>query len=203
MAVKLSELLDHPPFGLRLVTSAAAEDRIVLGVTPTDGANPGRWLAPGYLVMTSGIALRGSIEKQTRFIEEVHQAGAPAVGLSLNETFKSAPEAMIKRSEELGLPMFTAPYALPWREISSFIMRAAAAEEDQGLSRDHGAGLPAGRPQRGRADHGPGHPASPRAPCGRGRLFPGRRRPCGRGISPCGRHVARSPRRAGGCAARP
>lgn len=134
MAVKLSDLLDHEPFGLRLVTSTAAARQVVLGVTAIEWPEPGRWLAPGYLVMTNGMALRGSVEKQQRFIEEVHQAGAPAVGLWVDATFKNAPPAMVERADALGLPMFIAPYELPSREIISFVMRSALTDE-QSLSR--------------------------------------------------------------------
>jgi purine catabolism regulator len=134
MALKLSELLDHEPFDLRLVTGTAPTTQVVLGVTAIEWPEPGRWLAPGYLVMTNGMALRGSIEKQQRFVEEVHRAGAPAVGLWVRATFKTAPPAMVERADAMGLPMFTAPYELPSREIISFVMRSALIEE-QSLSR--------------------------------------------------------------------
>lgn len=135
MAVKLSELLDHEPFQLRLVTRPDEEKPVVLGVTAIEWPEPGPWLAPGYLVMTNGMALRGSVEKQHLFVEEVHRAGAPAVGLWVKATFKTAPAAMVERAEVLGLPMFTAPYELPSREIVSFVNRSTLTEYEQGLSR--------------------------------------------------------------------
>jgi hypothetical protein len=135
MSVKLSELLDQKPFRVRLETRTASTDRVLTGAYATEWPEPGRWLAPGHLVMTNGIALRGSVAKQRRFVEEVHGAGAAGICLSVPATFKTVPPAMLETAEALGLPIMTTPYDLPFREITAFVMRSALGAEARHLSR--------------------------------------------------------------------
>jgi purine catabolism regulator len=135
MSAWLSDLLDHEPFGLGLVTSNVSTNLIVRGVTATEWTEPGPWFAPGYAVITNGMALRGSAEKQRGFIDDVHSAGVPAVGLWLPAIFRTAPVEMIGQAEAVGMPMFTIPPHIPSREIISFVMRGALTDEDRSLSR--------------------------------------------------------------------
>lgn len=121
--MRLGELLAHDDFGLRPVTSGG-EDRLVTGAHSIELPDPGRWIAPGYLVLTTGLAVRGSVERQRAFIASLAVARAAALGFGAGVNFASTPEAIVSAAEEAGLPVFEVPLATAFRDVIRFVMSA-------------------------------------------------------------------------------
>jgi purine catabolism regulator len=131
----LGDLIAHPPLGLELATTGGRLDRVVKGAHAIDLLPPAPWIGSGYVVLTTGLALRGSAARQREFVSSVADADAAAVGLGVGVVFKSIPRPMLETAEERGLALFTVPYAVPFRDIIRFVTASTLRGEAAQLAR--------------------------------------------------------------------
>src|SRR5690242_18023318 len=115
----LADLLAEESFGLELLTGGA--DAPVLGAHAVEVDAPARWLAADWIMLTTGVRLRGNVEAQRALVPQLEDGGVCALGFGVGLGFKRVPPALVEVAEEHGFPVFAVPYETPFREIIHFV----------------------------------------------------------------------------------
>jgi purine catabolism regulator len=132
--VRLGELLAQREFKLRLLRGSGGE-RAITGAHAIEVNDPGRWIAPGYLVLTTGLAMRGSVQKQRDFVDSLARARAGAIGFGVGVNFVETPRGVLRAAEEAKLPVFEVPLETAFRDLIRFVLSANASEDVRQLYR--------------------------------------------------------------------
>jgi purine catabolism regulator len=133
--LRLFELIRDTSFGLQLVTRGTSTNRRIDGGHVVEMSDPGQWLAPNYLALTTGVALKGRVARQEEFVASVQRAGGTALGFGVGVRFRRIPPAIIAAGEQLGLPIVSVPLEVPFREVLTFISRSTLTTGFQDFSR--------------------------------------------------------------------
>jgi purine catabolism regulator len=136
MRLTLGDLLDQPDFGLELCTGGPqARGAPVDGAHSIDLRDPVRWLGEHWIMLTTGVQLRGSATAQRRLVAQLADGGQTALGLGLGIAMRRVPTALLREAERLAFPLFTVPLETPFREIVSFVNRSALSADLHVLQR--------------------------------------------------------------------
>lgn len=128
-AFRLSDLLGHDAFGLKLVSGDDdAPRRVVSGVHTVESAKPTQWLAPSWVMLTLGMRLRGSAQKQRALIAELDEAGIAALGFAIG-IFEQLPKPLVEEARARKFPVFAVPFETNFREITTFANRALLSSD--------------------------------------------------------------------------
>jgi purine catabolism regulator len=136
MALVLRELLDQPELGLELVAGTpAALRRPVAGAHAIEIPSPTRWLDRNWVLLTTGIRLRGDTAAQRALVAEAAEAGLSAIGFGIEVIFRSVPAALLDEARRREFPLFTIAGGTPFRELVRFVDRALASDDFRVLRR--------------------------------------------------------------------
>jgi purine catabolism regulator len=124
----LADLLAEETFGLELLTGDA--DVPVRGAHAVEVDAPARWLAPDWVMLTTGVRLRGNVEAQRALVPQLEEGGVSALGFGVGLGFKRVPPALVEVAGERGFPVFAVPYETPFREIIHFIDSALSGGDE-------------------------------------------------------------------------
>jgi purine catabolism regulator len=120
--LRLGDLLVEDAFRLELLsggTDAAARD--VAGAHAVEVSSPARWLGRGWIMLTTGVRLRGNTSAQRELVPQLEAAGATALGFGVGLGFKRVPPALVEVARTHDFPVFAVPYETPFREIIHFV----------------------------------------------------------------------------------
>lgn len=132
----LGDLLDQHEFGLMQLTGPPdARDRRVSGVHSIEISHPARWLAPDWVMLTTGVRLRGRPQEQRQLVTELAENGVTALGFALDVVFKTAPQPLIEQAAKLDFPVFGVPLQTPFRDVTAFVQRSLLSSEMRALQR--------------------------------------------------------------------
>ncbi|WP_320668847.1 PucR family transcriptional regulator [Patulibacter defluvii] len=132
----LRDLLEHRELGLELLAGGpAASDRRVSGAHSIELAQPARWLAPDWVMLTSGLRLEDDEPAQRQLVRELHRHSAAALGFGTELVFDEVPPAIVDEARELGFPVFRVPLTTPFRELIAFVHRSLLSSEMRTLQR--------------------------------------------------------------------
>src|SRR5919109_747840 len=127
----LADLLAEESFGLELLSGGPdAGSRPVRGAHAVEVDAPARWLAPDWVMLTTGVRLRGNVEAQRALVPQLEEGGVSALGFGVGLGFKRVPPALVEVAEQHGFPVFAVPYETPFREIIHFIDSALTSAEE-------------------------------------------------------------------------
>jgi purine catabolism regulator len=130
--LRLGDLLAEEAFGLELVSGGRdAAEREVRGAHTVEVAAPERWLARDWVMLTTGVRLRGSADAQRALVGSLEAAGVTALGFGVGLGFKRVPSALAASAEAHGFPVFAVPYATPFREIVRYVDNALTGGEER------------------------------------------------------------------------
>src|SRR5213082_2172601 len=91
-ALTLGDLLAERSFGLELVAgNPDSRERSVLGAHAVEVEHPTRWLAEGWVMLTTGMRLRGNAGAQVSLLEELDAYRVAALGIDIGTVFKRVP----------------------------------------------------------------------------------------------------------------
>jgi purine catabolism regulator len=120
--LRLGDLVAEESFGLELLTGEPeAARRTVLGAHAVEVDAPSRWLARDWVMLTTGVRLRGNVDAQRALVPELDAGGVAALGFGVGLGFKRVPPALLEVARERGFPVFAVPYETPFREIIHFV----------------------------------------------------------------------------------
>jgi purine catabolism regulator len=126
----LSDLLSEESLGLSPLTGGpASRARRVSGAHAIETEHPARWLAPDWVMLTTGVALRGHPDTQRTLIEELEAAHISALGFGVGVVFKRIPPALLEEANRRAYPLFEIPLKTPFREVISSVHRSLAGCE--------------------------------------------------------------------------
>ncbi len=132
----MKEVLAQPSLGLRLVTSdQSALATSVTGAHSFEISRPTRWFSAHWIALTTGLRLKGRPAEQRELVKELHSAGIAALGFALDVNFRAVPPGLLEAAEELGLPVFTVPFATGFAEIIAFVNQALLSPNVNALRR--------------------------------------------------------------------
>lgn len=136
MALTLGDLLDEPDFRLTLRTGGkAARAAPVHGAHSIDVPDPVRWLPEHWVMLTTGLGLRGRAAEQRRLVAQLSEGGIAALGFGLEVVVRGVPAALLDEARRRDFPLFTVPLDVPFREIMSFVNRSALSADLHDLRR--------------------------------------------------------------------
>jgi PucR family transcriptional regulator, purine catabolism regulatory protein len=130
--LRLSDLLDEDSFRLELLSGGpAAGAREVRGAHAVEVDSPARWLGRDWIMLTTGVRLRGNVEAQRGLIPQLEAGAAAALGFGVGLGFKRVPPALVEAARERSFPLFEVPYETPFREIIHFVDSSLTSGEEQ------------------------------------------------------------------------
>ena len=92
---------------------------------------PARWLGPDWIMLTTGVRLRGNAEAQRALVPQLQAEGVRALGFGIGLGFKRVPPALVEVARARGFPVFAVPYETPFREIIHFVDSSLTSGEEQ------------------------------------------------------------------------
>jgi PucR family transcriptional regulator, purine catabolism regulatory protein len=127
----LADLLAEESFGLDLLTGGpGAAERSVRGAHAVEVDAPARWLAADWIMLTTGVRLRGNVEAQRALVPQLEEGGISALGFGVGLGFKRVPPALVEVADQRGFPVFSVPYETPFREIIHFVDSALTSGDE-------------------------------------------------------------------------
>jgi purine catabolism regulator len=130
--LRLADLLAEEPFGLELLSGGpAAAAREVRGAHAVEVDAPARWLGRDWIMLTTGVRLRGNVDAQRGLVPQLEAGGASALGFGVGLGFKRVPTALVEEARGRDFPVFAVPYETPFREIIHFVDGAVTSGEEQ------------------------------------------------------------------------
>jgi hypothetical protein len=131
-ALTVTDLLQHGELGLSVITGAARLRGAVHRAYVTDLPDPGRYLRPGDLVLTSGIWYSEPADCD-RFVDAValSRAAGLVVGLLV---LKTMPQRMIDACSQHGLPLLTIAPESSFGPVTEMVMSHTLASQDATLT---------------------------------------------------------------------
>ncbi|GAA1790597.1 PucR family transcriptional regulator [Planosporangium flavigriseum] len=135
-AFLLGDLLAHPEFKTQLLTGAEQGLlRPVAGAHAMETENPSSWVPRDWIMLTTGIRLRGRADAQRALVRDLSEGGMAALGYSTGVATKNVPPAMVEEGERLGFPIFSIPFEIPLRSVVTFVQRVVLAEDPEVVRR--------------------------------------------------------------------
>ena len=128
--LSLGDLLAEGAYGLRLLSGEeTAAGRPVAGAHVVEVEAPTRFLEPEWVMLTTGVRLRGNPAAQRDLVRELAAAGASGLGFGEGVVFKRVPPALVEAGREHRFPVFSVPYETAFRDIVHYIESSLASDE--------------------------------------------------------------------------
>jgi PucR family transcriptional regulator, purine catabolism regulatory protein len=132
----LDDLLAEASLGLDPATcDGASLSRRVSGVHVAEIPDAARWMAPDWVMLTTGIGLRRRPDLQRKLIAELQEAHVSALGFGVDVVFKGVPPTLLAEAQERQFPVFCVPLDTPFREVIDVVNRALAGGEIRSCQR--------------------------------------------------------------------
>ena len=129
--LRLGDLLAEDSFRLELLSGGPdAVARDVRGAHAVEVSSPARWLGRGWIMLTTGVRLRGNATAQRELVPQLEAGGASALGFGVGFGFKRVPPALVEVARARDFPVFAVPYETPFREIVHFVESSLASGEE-------------------------------------------------------------------------
>lgn len=132
----LGDLLAQEQLGLRLLSGAEDSlERPVLGAHGIEIANPSNWLGRDWVMLTTGVRLRGRLSLQRELVAELDRKGMVALGFGVELVFKKVPDALVEEAQRRSFPVLEVPLPTPFRDIIGFVNRSLLSSDLRRLQR--------------------------------------------------------------------
>lgn len=94
-------------------------DNIVTCIDVMEVPDPdGKWFKEGMLLLTMGYAMKDDINMQVEIIETLAEKRAAGIIIKINRFISKVPDEVIKRANELGLPVISLPSHIPYVDVT-------------------------------------------------------------------------------------
>lgn len=122
----VGELVETPGLGLTLVVPGAL-GAAVRGAHAIELERPGAWLEPGWIMLTTGMGLRGRGERDPahhRLVEELVEHEVPALFFGTGVHVDAVPTGLVEACEELGMTLVSVAADVPFLAIERAVNHA-------------------------------------------------------------------------------
>jgi PucR family transcriptional regulator, purine catabolism regulatory protein len=128
--ITVEDLLRSPALQLRLIAGESGTSRRVAWAHVSELEDPTPWLCGSEMIMTTGMAVPRSAERQRSYLERLDDAGVACLAVSEGMFVPPLTRALRIAAAERGLPVVEVPIPVPFIAISQEV--AAAAQGDVG-----------------------------------------------------------------------
>jgi purine catabolism regulator len=128
-SVTLSALVAVPGLHLTVLAGEQRLDRAVRWVHTSELDDPVPFLEGGELLLTTGLKLGRSKEKQRQYVQHLADAGVAGLGFGVGLSYSEVPAALVEAAAERELPLLRVPQPTPFIAISKAVTAALAAEQ--------------------------------------------------------------------------
>jgi PucR family transcriptional regulator, purine catabolism regulatory protein len=135
MSITVRELMRLPHLQVSLLAGLAGADREITWVHTSDLPNPWLWHGAGELLLTNGTGLSADARVQAHFVEQLADAGASGLAIGLGMSGPPLTGAASHRADDLGLPLLTVPFSVPFTAVVRAVADANDREESRQLWR--------------------------------------------------------------------
>jgi PucR family transcriptional regulator, purine catabolism regulatory protein len=129
MAITVGDLIALPGLGLVAVAGESGMDRPIRWAHTSELPDPTRWLSGGELLLTTGIALKGTPAHQRAYIRRLVKADVAGLGFGVGFGFEEVPAPVVRVADREGFPVLEVPYPVPFIAITKAV--AAKLTEDR------------------------------------------------------------------------
>ena len=106
-------------------------NRIVSYVDILEVPDIAKWLRGEVLLLTTGYAIKDDPDKQEKLIIELAQHNASGIIIKLNRFLDSIPNRMIKKANELELPIIQMPSDIPYIEVTHPLLKEILLKQNK------------------------------------------------------------------------
>jgi PucR family transcriptional regulator, purine catabolism regulatory protein len=128
--IRVEDLLRSPALQLRLIAGGAGTSRRVAWAHVSELEDPTPWLFGAEMIMTTGIALPRSAQRQRAYLTRLDDAGVACLALSEQLHVPPLTGAFLAAAGERGFPVVEVPLPVPFMAIAQEV--AAAVQGDTG-----------------------------------------------------------------------
>jgi len=128
--IRVEDLLRSPALQLRLIAGESGTSRRVAWAHVSELEDPTPWLFGSEMIMTTGIAVPDSAERQRAYLERLDDAGVACLALSEQLSVPPLTEGFLAAADRRGFAVVEVPLAVPFMAISQEV--AAAVQGDTG-----------------------------------------------------------------------
>lgn len=127
----LARLLEDPSLELKLVAGTPDRvGRVMSGIHLTEILEVERWLAEGWVMMTTGVLLQRKPTAQRTLVRDLHRIGATGLGYCVEVVTKNVPTALLDEARKLNFPLFAMPLHIKARDVATRANRMILANDD-------------------------------------------------------------------------
>jgi PucR family transcriptional regulator, purine catabolism regulatory protein len=131
------DIASLPSLGLELVAGTAGADNPIRWVHVSELPDPTPWLEGGELLITTGLGLGDEAGSQRDYVGRLADHGLAGLAFGVGFGWRELPEPLAAKAEELGFPVVTVPYEVPFialtKAISSQLANAQLARLERAL----------------------------------------------------------------------
>jgi purine catabolism regulator len=122
--------------GLRLDVAAGADglDGEVRWLHVSELEDPTAWLEGGELLLTTGLGVGQTPERQVEYVARLARHGLAGLGFGIGFGFEEVPPALVQEANRLGFAVLSVPYDVPFIAITKAAFALLANEELQRLT---------------------------------------------------------------------
>ncbi len=117
------DVLSLPEFQpAKLTAGESGLDREVRWAHTLDMPDIVNWARPGEFLLTNALGLSIEPELQKTLIPHLYNAGVASLAISIGKYFREVPDFMRTQADQLGFPLITLPWELPFYDFTRAIM---------------------------------------------------------------------------------
>jgi purine catabolism regulator len=128
MAITVGDLIALPGLGLVAVAGESGLDRAIRWAHTSELPDPTRWLSGGELLLTTGIAMKGTPAHQRAYIRRLVKADVAGLGFGVGFGFEKVPAPVVRVADREGFPVLEVPYPVPFIAITKAIASKLAED---------------------------------------------------------------------------
>ena len=124
-----------PELSLSVTAGADGLGNEVRWLHVSELADPTPWLEGGELLITTGLGVGGSARTQREYVRRLAGHGLAGLAFGTGFGFPDAPPALVAEADQLGFPVLTVPYEVPFIALTKAVATHLASEELERVTR--------------------------------------------------------------------
>ena len=130
------DIADLPGLGLELACGSEGSDNPIRWVHVSELPDPTPWLEGGELLITTGLGMGELSRPQREYVRRLAEHGLAGLAFGVGFGWAEPPAALADEAEQMGFPLITVPYDVPFIALTKAISAQLANEQ---LARVEGA----------------------------------------------------------------
>lgn len=137
MAISLEEVVEEAALGLQPVVAGDTKS-VVLAARTSELGEPGRWVEPGTVMLTTGLLFIGHERDDAQalsLIEDLRHAQTVAIFFGIGVHFDQVPPALVAAASAENFPLYTVAADVPFYAIENFVNQSKLSADSYLLKR--------------------------------------------------------------------